>query len=47
MMARVARGFREIAAAEPERCVLVDASGDADMVAGAIFAVLKTRLGLA
>jgi dTMP kinase len=46
MMARIAHGFRAIATAEPERCVVVDASGDADGVAGAIFSVVRDRLGL-
>ncbi len=45
-MARIAHGFRAIATAEPERCVLIDASGDADGVAGAILAVVRARLGL-
>jgi dTMP kinase len=46
MMARIAHGFRVIATAEPERCVLIDASGDADGVAGAIFSAVRGRLGL-
>ncbi len=46
MMARIAHGFRAIATAEPERCVLVDASGDTDRVAGAIWDVVRGRLGL-
>jgi len=45
-MARIAHGFRAIATAEPERCVVVDASGDADGVAGVIFSVVRGRLGL-
>lgn len=42
--ARVAAGFRAIAAAEPGRCVLIDANGDEDAVAGAIRAVVQARL---
>lgn len=38
--ARVAAGFRAIAAAEPERCRLVNADGDADTVFAAILAAL-------
>ncbi len=44
-MARIAQGFRSIAAAEPERCVIIDASGDADAVAGAIISVVRGRIG--
>jgi dTMP kinase len=40
---RVAEGFREIAAAEPERCVVVNADGTAEAVADHIFAVVKER----
>ena len=43
-MARIAHGFRAIATAEPERCVLIDASGDADGVAGAIMSVVRGRI---
>ncbi len=46
MMARIAAGFRAIAAANPERCVLIDATGDQDSVFGAIAAVLRARFGL-
>jgi dTMP kinase len=45
-MARIAHGFRTIATAEPERCVMIDASGDEDAVFGAIMAVLPARLAL-
>jgi dTMP kinase len=41
---RVAAGFRQIAAAEPNRCVLIDANPDADTVASAILSVVTTRL---
>ena len=34
--ARVADGYRAIAAAEPERCRLIDANGDADSVFEAV-----------
>ncbi len=44
MMARIAHGFRAIATAEPERCVMIDASGDEDAVFGAIMAVLPGRM---
>jgi dTMP kinase len=44
--ARVRRGFREIAAAEPERCVVLDASGDIQTVHTAIVTTVWTRLGL-
>jgi dTMP kinase len=40
---RVAEGFRAIAAAEPERCVVVNADGTAEAVAAEIFAVVKER----
>lgn len=36
--------FRELAEREPERCVLIDASGDADGVADAIWRAVETRL---
>ncbi|MDR3529854.1 MAG: dTMP kinase [Rhodopila sp.] len=42
---RVRRGFREIAAAAPERCVLLDASGDIQAVHTAIMTAVWTRLG--
>jgi len=45
-MARIAHGFRAIAAAEPERCVMIDASGDADGVAGAIMPIVRSRMGV-
>lgn len=44
VMARIAAGFRAIALAEPERCVLVDASGDADAVFSVIEAQLRQRM---
>ncbi len=42
--ARVAEGFARIAAAEPERCVVVDADGAVDEVAGRVFDVVQGRL---
>jgi dTMP kinase len=42
--ARVRAGYREIAAAEPDRCVLVDASGDVETVHAAILEAVETRL---
>lgn len=41
---RVGHGFREIAAAEPERCVLVDAEGEVDTVTARLRAALAERL---
>ena len=43
---RVRSGFRAIAAAEPKRCALIDASGDVDAVHRAIVRVARERLGL-
>ncbi len=45
--ARVNAGFRAIAAAEPERCVVVDAAADEAAIAGAVLAAVEARLGLA
>ena len=42
--ARVRAGFHAIAAAEPDRCAVVDASADADTVAARIAAVVAERL---
>jgi dTMP kinase len=36
-------GYREIAAAEPKRCVLIDASADPDTVAAGVWAALRDR----
>jgi dTMP kinase len=41
--ARVRQGFREIAAAEPERCVLLDAGDDIPTVHTAIMTAVWTR----
>ena len=41
--ARVAEGFRRIAAAEPDRCVLIDASGTEAAVHGATMKLVERR----
>lgn len=43
---RLHDGYRRIAADDPARCVLVDASGDAETVHGAVFAIVAERFGL-
>jgi dTMP kinase len=43
---RVAEGFRVLAAAEPERWVVVDGTGSVDEVARAVGAAVRARLGL-
>lgn len=43
----VRAGFLRIAAAEPARCMVLDAAGDADAVAGAIARAVDARLGVA
>jgi dTMP kinase len=43
--ARVRSGFLAIAAAEPERCVVVDADGTPDVVHTAILGAVSERLG--
>jgi dTMP kinase len=35
--------YRRIAAAEPQRCMLIDANGDVDMVAAKVWAALRDR----
>ena len=42
--ARVAAGFLAIAAAEPDRCVALDADGSEDEVEAAVWAVVSARL---
>ena len=42
--ARVRQGFRDIAAADPKRCVMLDASGDIEAVHTAIMTAVWTRL---
>ncbi len=44
--ARVRQGFREIAAAAPERCVLISGDGSIPDVHAAIMRALRTRLSL-
>lgn len=41
---RMRDGFRDIAATEPERVVLVDAEADADSVSETIFELVRERL---
>jgi len=42
---RVHDGFGEIAKAEPERCTVIDASGDIEAIAAAVARVVAERLG--
>lgn len=42
--ARVAAAFLAIAAAEPDRCVVVDADGSADEVQASVWAIVSSRL---
>lgn len=44
---RLRHGFREIAANQPERCAIIDASGEQDSVHRAIAATVIARLGVA
>ena len=44
--ARVRAGFLEIAAQDPRRCVVIDATGDIDTIAGAIARAVSERLGV-
>jgi dTMP kinase len=44
---RLRAGYRAIAEAAPERCVLIDAGGSADAVADAILDAVRQRLGVA
>ena len=43
---RLREGFRAIARAEPERCVLIDAAGPVAAVQAAIRAAVAARLGI-
>ena len=43
---RLRRGFREIASSNSTRCVLIDASGDPQMVHSAALAAVRERLGV-
>jgi dTMP kinase len=40
---RLRQGFRQIAADNPARCVLIDASGDPQMVHAAILSTIERR----
>ena len=44
---RLRQGFREIAGRAPERCALIDASGEVDAVQEAVRACVAERLGVA
>jgi dTMP kinase len=44
IMARIAQGFQEIAAAEPERCVVIDGTLPAEAVVAAMLASVQARL---
>jgi dTMP kinase len=44
--ARVRAGFLEIAARDPKRCAVIDATGDIDTIAGAIAQAVRERLGV-
>ena len=41
---RLRRGFLDIAAAHPERCVVIDADGDQDAVEARVWAAVEARL---
>ncbi len=41
---RLRRGFLDIAAAHPERCVVIDADGDQDTVEARVWAAVEARL---
>ncbi len=41
---RLRKGFREIAAAHPERCVIIDADGDLETVADRVWSAVEDRL---
>ncbi|MEI8143896.1 MAG: dTMP kinase [Alphaproteobacteria bacterium] len=43
---KLRKGFLALAAAEPKRCVVIDASGDADQVAGLIEATVAQHFAL-
>jgi dTMP kinase len=44
---RLRQGFRQIAADNPERCVLIDAAGDPGSIHRAVLAAVAARLGVA
>ena len=41
---KLREGYREIAASEPERCILIDASGTQEQVAEKVWAAVQGRL---
>ena len=43
---RVRTGFLDIAAADPERCIVIDATGDIDTIAAAMARAVGERLGI-
>jgi dTMP kinase len=43
---RLRHGFQQIAAAEPQRCVVIDAAGDVETVHRAVLQAVATRLGV-
>ena len=44
---RLRQGFRQIAAANAQRCAVIDAAGDVDSVHRAVLSVVATKLGVA
>ena len=44
---RIREGFRAVAEAAPERCVVIDGEGDADAVAAHVLDAVRERLGVA
>ena len=44
---RLRQGFHQIAAADPQRCIVIDASGDVEGVHRAVLAAVAARLGVA
>jgi dTMP kinase len=44
---RLRQGFHQIAAADPQRCIVIDASGDVESVHRAVLAAVAARLGVA
>ena len=44
---RLRQGFHQIAAADPQRCVVIDASGDVENVHRAVLGTVVERLGVA
>lgn len=43
---RLRAGYRDIAAAEPDRCIVIDAAASPDAVALAVWTVVERRLGV-